>query len=161
MPSLPGVAALRCCIKGGTAQPDEELCLCQEVAQQYCGDTHDSRTCGTSAQQHGSVPHAPLSLQRLMSVRLQCLNPCMKRRSGIRANYLALGWLATPGEHQTMLSEGLPSDWLTAADNSHPFGRILRPWDVGKLAVHLVSDDSQLLTAACIDMHEQFFGSWE
>ena len=61
-----------------------------------------------------------------------------------------------------MLKEGLPEDWLTSiADASHPLGRILRPTDVARLVVYLLSDDASLQTATCIDLHEQFFGTWE
>ena len=85
-----------------------------------------------------------------------------KRRARIRANYIALGWMHTPTEHATMLSEGQPEDWLVSvADPSHPFGRILRPWDVAKLVVHLLSDDAAMQTATCTDLHERFTGSWE
>lgn len=84
------------------------------------------------------------------------------RRQGIRANYVALGWIATPTEHRTMLAEGQPDDWLTSmADKTHPFGRILRPADLATLVVYLLSDDSQMHTADCINLHEQFFGTWE
>jgi NAD(P)-dependent dehydrogenase (short-subunit alcohol dehydrogenase family) len=83
------------------------------------------------------------------------------RRQCIRANYIAVGWMATPAEHQTMLREGRSEDWLVSADASHPFGRILRPRDVAKLAVHLLSDDAALHTGDCIDLNEVFVGTWE
>lgn len=85
-----------------------------------------------------------------------------QRHARIRANYIALGWLATPTEHTTMLAEGMPADWLTSvADPGHPFGRILRPSDVGALCVHLLSDSAALHTGDCFNLHEQFFGTWE
>lgn len=86
-----------------------------------------------------------------------------KRRARIRANYIALGWTATPAEHRTMVEyEGMGEGWLErVADPSHPMGRIFRPWEVARLVVHLVSDEAQLHTATCIDLHEKFFGTWE
>ena len=85
-----------------------------------------------------------------------------KRHHRIRANYIALGWTATPTEHETMLAEGQPSDWLSrVADPSHPFGRIYRPADVGHLVAYLMSDAAKMQTGTCIDLHEGFFGTWE
>ena len=62
------------------------------------------------------------------------------RKQGIRANYIAVGWMSTPAEHKTMTEiEGRPETWLEEADAGHAFGRILRPWDVAKQVVHLLS----------------------
>lgn len=86
-----------------------------------------------------------------------------KRRHGIRANYIALGWTATPAEHACMAQEHPlgAEGWLQVADASHPLGRIYRPSDVASLVTFLMSDDAQMLTADCIDLHEKFFGTWE
>ena len=87
-----------------------------------------------------------------------------KRKQRIRANYIILGWVATPTEHKTMMSEGLAENWLeSVADASHPFGRISRPVDVAKHVVHLLSDDACLQTASCVDLHcfEPVTGCWE
>lgn len=84
------------------------------------------------------------------------------RKQGIRANYIAVGWMATPAEHKTMTEqEGRPSSWLEDADGGHPFGRILRPWDVAKQVVHLLSDDSEMFTGGVLDLHENHNGCWE
>lgn len=83
------------------------------------------------------------------------------RKHGIRANYVALGWTTTPAEHETMLREGREPDWLDEADAGAPLGRLFRPRDVARLAVHLLSDDAQLHTGDCIDLSEQLMGCWE
>lgn len=84
-----------------------------------------------------------------------------KRESGIRANYIACGWMSTPAEHDTQLGEGQPADWLQRADEAHHFGRILRPWDIAKTVTHLLSDDGAMMSGDCINLHEKFFGCWE
>lgn len=84
-----------------------------------------------------------------------------KRKSGVRANYIAVGWMTTPAEHDTQLSEGQPADWLEKADANHHFGRILRPWDIAKAVLHLVSDDGAMYSGDCINLHEGFHGTWE
>ena len=56
---------------------------------------------------------------------------------------------------------GKPEGWLDDADAAHPFGRILRPRDIAKMAVHLLSDDAEMQTGSVIDIHEQFFGCWD
>jgi NAD(P)-dependent dehydrogenase (short-subunit alcohol dehydrogenase family) len=83
------------------------------------------------------------------------------RKDKIRVNNIAVGWMATPAEHATMLGEGKGEDWLKDADATHPFGRILRPHDVAKLVTHLLSDDAEMQTASIIDFHEQFIGTWD
>lgn len=84
-----------------------------------------------------------------------------KRDAGIRANYVALGWCATPREHAVMSEEHDDGEgWLAAADRSHPFGRIARPEDVGNYCVFLCSDEGRMLSGDCINLHEKFFGAW-
>jgi NAD(P)-dependent dehydrogenase (short-subunit alcohol dehydrogenase family) len=83
------------------------------------------------------------------------------RKDKIRVNNIAVGWMATPAEHATMLAEGKGENWLEEADATHPFGRILRPADVAKLVTHLLSDDAAMQTASIIHFHEQFIGTWD
>jgi hypothetical protein len=45
---------------------------------------------------------------------------------------------------------------VEAADANHPYGRILRPADVAKQVVHLLSDDSVMQSGGIIDFHEKF-----
>jgi len=78
------------------------------------------------------------------------------RKALIRANYIAVGWMYTPAEDQMMKSEGMPDDWIAQADANHPYGRLLRPIDVAKLVVHLLSDDSCMQSGGIIDFHENY-----
>ena len=84
------------------------------------------------------------------------------RNDRVRVNCIAVGWMATPAEHEVMTKHhGRPETWLRDADAAHPFGRILRPPDIAKMAVHLLSDDAELQTGSVVDIHEQHFGCWD
>jgi len=74
----------------------------------------------------------------------------------IRANYIAVGWMYTPAEDALMQSEGAGADWIDQADRNHPYGRLLRPVDIAKLVMHLLSDDAIMQSGGIIDYHENY-----
>jgi len=78
------------------------------------------------------------------------------RKDLIRANYVAVGWMYTPAEDAMMKSEGMDEDWIEKADAAHPYGRLLRPADISKLVVHLLSDDACMQSGGIIDYHENY-----
>jgi len=78
------------------------------------------------------------------------------RREFIRCNYIAVGWMFTPAEDALMQSEGSAADWIDTADANHPFGRLLRPVDIAKQVVHLLSDDAAMQSGGIIDFHENY-----
>lgn len=78
------------------------------------------------------------------------------RRDKVRCNYLAVGWMYTPAEDKLMQSEGSDATWIDDADANHPYGRLLRPVDIAKLVVHLLSDDSIMQSGGIIDFHETY-----
>lgn len=83
------------------------------------------------------------------------------RTDRIRVNALNIGWMSTPNEHAVQLAGGRPDDWLEAADRAQPFGRILRPGEVAKLAGWLLSDDAALMTGSIIDYDQNVIGARE
>ena len=79
------------------------------------------------------------------------------REQRIRCNYITVGWMFTEAEDvMQQQGEKRPADWCKTADADHPYGRILRPVDVAKLTVHLLSDDSAMQSGSVIDLHERF-----
>jgi NAD(P)-dependent dehydrogenase (short-subunit alcohol dehydrogenase family) len=80
------------------------------------------------------------------------------RRHRIRVNGINLGWTDTPNEQVVQKSQGSPEDWLVAAEKASPFGRLLKPDDVGKLTSYLLSDVSGILTGSCIDYSQRVMG---
>ena len=79
----------------------------------------------------------------------------------IRVNGINIGWADTPGEHAIQARDGKPADWLSAAEPSQPFGRLIKPDDVSTLAVYLLSDASQMMTGALIDFDQNVMGAYD
>lgn len=76
----------------------------------------------------------------------------------IRVNGINLGWTDTPAEHQVQHDQGSSSDWLAVAEQAAPFGRLMKPDDVARLAMYLLSDDSGILTGSTIDFCQRVVG---
>jgi NAD(P)-dependent dehydrogenase (short-subunit alcohol dehydrogenase family) len=80
------------------------------------------------------------------------------RRDRIRVNGINLGWTDTPAEHVVQLKTGSPANWLEIAERNSPFGRLLKPDDVARLCLYLLSDDSGILTGSSIDYTQRVMG---
>jgi len=76
----------------------------------------------------------------------------------IRVNGIHLGWTDTPNEHVVQRQQGSPENWLELAENASPFGRLLKPDDVARLCVYLLSDESGILTGSNIDYSQRVMG---
>ncbi len=80
------------------------------------------------------------------------------RRDRIRVNGIVLGWTDTPAEHTVQREQGSPDNWLAEAEAASPFGRLIKPDDVAKLCLYLLSDDSGILTGSNIDYTQRVMG---
>lgn len=80
------------------------------------------------------------------------------RRHRIRVNGVNLGWTDTPSEHVVQHRQGSPADWLARAEQRSPFGRLLKPDDVARLCLYLLSDESGILTGSNIDYAQRVTG---
>jgi NAD(P)-dependent dehydrogenase (short-subunit alcohol dehydrogenase family) len=77
----------------------------------------------------------------------------------IRVNGLVLGWVDTPGEHETLKRfHDAPDNWLEAAEKSRPFGRLMKPDEVARAIAYLASAESGLMTGAIIDFDQTVLG---
>ena len=77
----------------------------------------------------------------------------------IRVNGINVGWVDTPGErllHDEILKK--PTDWLDRQGAAQPFGRLMSPEDVARLAIFLLSDSSLPMTGALIDQEQWVIG---
>ena len=72
----------------------------------------------------------------------------------VRFNAIDAGWMDSPGERAMMKSLGHPADFLDTMGRQQPFGRLIIPDDVARLAVFLLGADSYPMTGAIIQ-HEQ------
>ena len=80
------------------------------------------------------------------------------RKDRIRVNGINLGWTDTPNEHVVQKRQGSPDNWLELGEKASPFGRILKPDDVAKLCLYLLSDESGILTGSNIDYSHRVMG---
>lgn len=76
----------------------------------------------------------------------------------VRFNAIDVGWVDTPGERQIQRTLGKTDDWLDAISSAQPFGRLLLPEDVARLAVFLLGEDSFPMTGAVIDQEQVVAG---
>ncbi|MEP0321998.1 MAG: SDR family oxidoreductase [Nitratireductor sp.] len=80
----------------------------------------------------------------------------------IRVNGLNIGWMDTPGEHSIQMRYHTDdTDWLAKAEQSQPFGRLLKPEEVARAVAYLASDESGMMTGSIIDFDQQVLGSAE
>jgi NAD(P)-dependent dehydrogenase (short-subunit alcohol dehydrogenase family) len=83
------------------------------------------------------------------------------RKDKIRVNAINLGWSHTPGEEAVQKTDGAPADWLQKAEARQPFGRLVYPKDVAALVGYLMSDESEMMTGALIDLDQNVAGTYE
>ena len=77
----------------------------------------------------------------------------------IRVNGITLGWVDTPAERQMQaVTLGLGEKWLEEASATQPFGRLLKPDDVARLALFLLGDASEPMTGAIVDQAQSVIG---
>ena len=80
-------------------------------------------------------------------------------RDRIRVNGLILGWVDTPGEHETLKRfHDAADDWLQVAEKTRPFGRLMKPDEVARAVAYLASAESGLMTGALIDFDQTVQG---
>lgn len=80
------------------------------------------------------------------------------RHDRIRVNGINLGWTDTPGEHVVQAKQGSPDNWLETGEATSPFGRLIKPLDVARLTLYLLSDESGILTGSNMDYTQRVVG---
>jgi NAD(P)-dependent dehydrogenase (short-subunit alcohol dehydrogenase family) len=124
----------------------------------------EHRTCGSivnmiSDNAHGGQPY--LSAYAASKGALATLTKNVAhavRYDRIRVNGICLGWMYTPHEHQVQLEMGRPEDWLETVEREKPFGRLLRPLDLARLAAFLLSEEAEMMTGSLIDYDQKVIG---
>ena len=112
-----------------------------------------------SMSAHGGTPNlTPYSVSKGALATLTKNAAHSQRRHRIRINALNIGWMSTPAEHAVQTSEGQPDDWLEAADQGSPFGRILRTGDVACMVAYLLSEEACMMTGSVIDFDQHVLG---
>lgn len=81
-------------------------------------------------------------------------------RDRIRVNLLNPGWMDTPAEDVIQRRyHGAGDDWLARAEAEQPFGRLLKPDEVARGICFLLSDESGMMTGACLDFDQTVIGA--
>jgi NAD(P)-dependent dehydrogenase (short-subunit alcohol dehydrogenase family) len=109
-----------------------------------------------SVNAHGGSPDLGIYAATKAAMALLTKNAAFSHRfDRIRVNGINLGWANTPGE-RTMQAEklGKGQGWLSEAEARMPWGRLILPEDVARLAMFLLSDASIPMTGALIDQEQ-------
>lgn len=109
---------------------------------------------------HGATPELAVYGSTKAALALITKNAAYAHRfDRIRINGINMGWADTPAErimHAETLGKG--PDWLAEQAASQPFGRLLVPDDVARLALFLLSPASEPMNGALIDQEQSPVG---
>jgi NAD(P)-dependent dehydrogenase (short-subunit alcohol dehydrogenase family) len=79
----------------------------------------------------------------------------------IRVNGICVGWVDTPAEREMQANTlGRGAGWLAEVAARQPFQRLIRAEEVGRLALYLLSADSEPMTGALIDQEQFVIGAF-
>lgn len=111
-----------------------------------------------SVNAHGGTPELAVYGASKAATALLTKNAAFSHRfDRIRINGINLGWADTPGE-RTMQGHtlGKGEGWLAEAEAAMPWGRLIKPEDVARLALFLLSDTSIPMTGALVDQDQDY-----
>lgn len=82
------------------------------------------------------------------------------RKHRIRVNAICPGWMDTPGEDAMQRGyHKAPKDWLAQAEAQEPFGSLVKPGDVARLASYMLGPNSGVMTGAVVDFDQHVSGA--
>jgi NAD(P)-dependent dehydrogenase (short-subunit alcohol dehydrogenase family) len=114
-----------------------------------------------SMSSHGGQSFlTPYSMSKgaLATLTKNVANAVVKQR--IRVNGLNLGWMDTPGEHAIQKQfHNAPSDWLEKAEQTQPFGRLIKSSEAARMVAFMLSERSGLMTGSIIDFDQHVDGA--
>jgi NAD(P)-dependent dehydrogenase (short-subunit alcohol dehydrogenase family) len=111
-----------------------------------------------SINAHGGTPELGVYAATKAASAVLTKNAAFAHRfDRIRVNGINLGWTDTPGERDMQANKlGKGEGWLAKAEALMPWGRLVEPADVARLALFLLSDASIPMTGALIDQDQNF-----
>ncbi len=114
-----------------------------------------------SMNAHGGSPALGVYSATKAALALLTKNAAQAHRfDRIRANGINVGWTDSPAERVMQAEKlGLGEAWLASAAAKQPWGRLLTPEDVARLALFLLSDESVPMTGALIDQEQWVLGA--
>lgn len=111
-----------------------------------------------SVNAHGGSPDLAIYSATKAATALLTKNAAYAHRfARIRVNGIYLGWTDTPGEREMQAVKlGHGDAWLGQAEARMPWGRLISPDEVAKLALFLLSDASIPMTGSLVDQEQNF-----
>jgi NAD(P)-dependent dehydrogenase (short-subunit alcohol dehydrogenase family) len=109
-----------------------------------------------SFQAHGAAVNLAIYGATKAALALLTKNAAFAHRNDrIRIFGINLGWADTDGEREMQaIKLGKGESWLADAEARMPWGRLIKPDDVARLALFLLSDASIPMTGALIDQEQ-------
>jgi NAD(P)-dependent dehydrogenase (short-subunit alcohol dehydrogenase family) len=105
-----------------------------------------------------NLTHYAISKGALHTLTRNCAYSLMRDR--IRVNLLNPGWMDTPTEDATQRKWHNAQDgWLQKAESEQPLGRLIKPDELARTVMFLLSDESGLMTGAVIDFDQSVVGA--
>ena len=105
-----------------------------------------------------NLTHYAISKGALHPLTRNCAYSLMRDR--IRVNLLNPGWMDTPTEDATQRKWHNAQDgWLQKAESEQPLGRLIKPDELARTIMFLLSDESGLMTGAVIDFDQSVVGA--
>lgn len=105
-----------------------------------------------------NLTHYAISKGALHTLTRNCAYSLMRDR--IRVNLLNPGWMDTPTEDATQRKWHNAQDgWLQKAESEQPLGRLIKPEELARTILFLLSDESGLMTGAVIDFDQSVVGA--
>ncbi len=104
------------------------------------------------------LTHYAISKGALHTLTRNCAYSLMRDR--VRVNLLNPGWMDTPTEDATQRKWHNAQDgWLEKAECDQPMGRLIKPDELARTVLFLLSDESGLMTGAVIDFDQSVVGA--
>ncbi len=105
-----------------------------------------------------NLTHYAISKGALHTLTRNCAYSLMRDR--VRVNLLNPGWMDTPTEDATQRKWHNAQDgWLEKAERDQPMGRLIKPDELARTILFLLSDESGLMTGAVIDFDQSVVGA--
>jgi len=105
-----------------------------------------------------NLTHYAISKGALHTLTRNCAYSLMRDR--VRVNLLNPGWMDTPTEDATQRKWHKAQDgWLEKAERDQPMGRLIKPDELARTILFLLSDESGLMTGAVIDFDQSVVGA--
>lgn len=111
-----------------------------------------------SVNAHGATPELAVYGATKAAMALLTKNAAYAHRfDRVRVNGINLGWADTPGERSMQGNKlGKGEGWLAEAEAAMPWKRLVKPEDVARLSLYLLSDASIPMTGSLIDQEQNY-----